>query len=239
MQTQTCEFGFLVAPDAGPNPGVVLIHDVWGLKDHTREISTRLAREGFHVLAIDLYRAMESLAIENPGRWIQELSDPEILADLEAAASFLRDHPETKSERIGLTGFCMGGMYTLLAACDRASRFAAAAPFYGMLSYDHGLLQRDGGLDPAKKPRSPLAAAPDLRCPLRAFFGEDDPYVPAADIAALEQELAGSAHPSECITYPGAGHAFMNDTYPDAYRPEAARDAYGRWVDFLTRSLTD
>ena len=84
MKTQTCEFGFLVGPDVGPNPGVVLIHDVWGLKDHTREISTRLAGEGFQVLAIDLYRAMESVTIENPGRWIQQLSDPEIVADLDS-----------------------------------------------------------------------------------------------------------------------------------------------------------
>lgn len=237
MKTQLCEFGFRVAPEEGTHPGVVLIHDVWGLKEHTRDISSRLAAEGFHVLAIDLYRTMSDVKIEDPGSWIQDLSDPDILADLRAAEAFLRAHPDTGGNPVGLTGFCMGGMYTILAACDARSGFEAAAPFYGMLSYDQGLMQREGGLDPAKKPRSPIEAAPDLACPLRAFFGAEDPYVPASEIAAFERALAPSEPAHECITYEGAGHAFMNDTYPDAYREEAARDAWAKFVEFLASQL--
>ncbi len=237
MKTQTCDFGFLAVPDSGPHPGVVLIHDVWGLKDHTRDITTRLAGEGYHVLALDLYRAMESVKIEDPGTWIQDLSDPDIIADIHAAGDFLRAHEDTAGDRVALTGFCMGGMYAVLAACEPNATFAAAAPFYGMLSYDHGLMQRDGGLDPAKKPRDPIAAAGGLHCPLLAFFGADDPYITADNIAALEKALGGVSHPHECVTYEGAGHAFMNDTYPDAYREDAAKDAWSRLVEFLAQQL--
>ncbi|MDP6981349.1 MAG: dienelactone hydrolase family protein [Myxococcota bacterium] len=239
MKTQTCEFGFLAAPDSGSHPAVVMIHDVWGLKEHTRDIATRLAGEGFRVLALDLYRGMSNVKIENPGPWIQGLSDPDIVADLHAAAAFMRDRPDTAGHAVGLTGFCMGGMYALLAACEGdESAFAAVAPFYGMLSYDHGLMQADGGLDPAKKPRDPIAAAGDLHCPVLAFFGAEDPYITLDDIAALEEKFEGVSHPHECVTYEGAGHAFMNDTYPDAYRDDAAKDAWGRLVAFLGQHLS-
>ncbi|MBW2390424.1 MAG: dienelactone hydrolase family protein [Deltaproteobacteria bacterium] len=88
----------MAAPDTGRHPGIVLIHDVWGLADHTRDVSRRLADEGFHVLGIDLYREFASKEIENPGSWIQNLSDPDLLADIRAAARFLAGHPDTERE---------------------------------------------------------------------------------------------------------------------------------------------
>ncbi|MCP4038244.1 MAG: dienelactone hydrolase family protein [bacterium] len=237
MKTQTCDFGFLAAPEEGPAPGLVLVHDVWGLSDHTRDISQRLAAEGFSVLAIDLYRTMPSREIGNPGTWIQELSDPDIVADIHAAGAFLAAHPDSAGAKIGLVGFCMGGMYALHAACDGRDTFVAAVSFYGMLSYSHGLMQREGGLDPAKKPRDPIAAARDLSCPLLALFGTEDPYIPLDDIATLERELATTSIAHDCVTYEGVGHAFMNDTNADAYRPDAALDAWARMTAFLKAHL--
>jgi carboxymethylenebutenolidase len=237
VKAQTCEFGYLAAPDTGRHPGIVLIHDVWGLADHTRDVSRRLADEGFHVLGIDLYREFASKEIENPGSWIQNLSDPDLLADIRAAARFLAGHPDSRNEKVGVVGFCMGGMYALLAGCDREGEIAATVPFYGLLSYTHGLLQAGSGLDPALKPREPLEAARELRCPMLAFFGDEDPYVSAEDIAALEVSLGISGQQADCICYPGAGHAFMNDTREDAYRPDAARDAWEKMAAFLRTQL--
>jgi carboxymethylenebutenolidase len=87
-----------------------MIHDVWGLKDHTRDMATRLAREGFHVLAIDLYRDFANKEIKEPGPWIRDLSDPEILADIRAGVSFLSAQPASAGQRAGVLGFCMGGV---------------------------------------------------------------------------------------------------------------------------------
>lgn len=238
MKTQTCDFGFLAAPDAGPHPGVLLVHDVWGLRDHTRDVATRLAAEGFHVLAIDLYRDFANKKIEDPGPWIRDLSDPDLLADIRAAVAFLEGHQDSLAKKVGLVGFCMGGMYAVLAGCDPEGTLSATVPFYGLLSHSGGLLERDGGLDPARKPIEPIQAGKGLRCPLLAFFGEDDPHISMADIDALEETTSQSSHPAECVRYAGAGHAFMNDTYPDAYHPEAAKDAWVRTIAFLNDKLS-
>src|SRR6185503_3765494 len=138
MKTSEVELGFLALPDRGPSPGVVMIHDVWGLSAHTRDYASRLADEGFAVLAIDLYRRARPEKIENPGKWMRELSDVQVLADLASGQSFLASLPETNG-RVGVLGFCMGGMYALMAGCAELD-FAASVPFYGLLSFGHGLL---------------------------------------------------------------------------------------------------
>ena len=235
VHTEELEAGYLARPQAGRHPGVVMVHDIWGLADHTRDMARRLAGEGFCVLAVNLYRRLERVHIENPGAWMRALSDPEVQGDLQAAIDLLHARPEV-SGRVGLTGFCMGGMYALMGACA-CSGLAAAAPFYGLLSHRRGLLHDPQGLDPARKPREPLAMAPELRCPLLAFFGEQDEFIPVEEVRALEAALARSAQPHEVVLYPGAGHAFMNDTRPAAFRPEIARDAWGRLLRFFREHL--
>ncbi len=236
MQTRDVELGFLAYPESGSHPGVVLIHDVWGLGEHPRDLARRLAQEGFGVLALDLYRRAPPAKIEDPGRWIRELSDPQVLSDIQAGVDFLVGEPPTAGRRVGVTGFCMGGMYALLAACG-CRGLSAAVPFYGMLSYEHGMLHAEGGLDPARKPRQPLDAAADLCCPLLAFFGEDDVYIPEADVATLQERLGDARHESQVVVVPGAGHAFMNDSRPDAFRPEAAREAWSKTLAFFGARL--
>jgi carboxymethylenebutenolidase len=188
------------------------------------------------VLAVDLYRNMGDLRIDAPGPFMRALSDPEAIADVREAAAFLARHPASAGRPVGVVGFCMGGMVALLAACA-ASELAAAVPFYGLLSHEHGLLYADAGLDPEKKPRQPLAAAADLLCPLLCFFGAEDEYIPMSDVERLRQQLAAVEMPTEVVVYPDAGHAFLNDTRPDAYRPEAARDAWSRMLAFLHSRL--
>jgi carboxymethylenebutenolidase len=235
MKSQSVELGFLVTPDAPQAPGVVMIHDVWGLADHTRDLATRLAAEGFAVLAVDLYRREREVKIENPGAWMRALADPQVLADLRDAAAFLASRSETNG-KVGVVGFCMGGMYALMAGCAELG-FAASVPFYGLLSHRHGLLHDAAGLDPEKKPNEPLAMASELGCPLLAFFGDRDEFVPMEDVHALERAFAAAPAPAEVVVVEGAGHAFMNDTRPDAYRPEAAAEAWRRTVAFLGGEL--
>ena len=236
------ELGYLAHPAAPPEPGgatragVVVVHDVWGLSDHTRDLARRFAAEGLAALAVNLYRRLPELALEDPGRWIRELSDPGMLAEVQAAVDFLAGHPAVAGHRVGVVGFCMGGMYALLAAAS-CRGLSASVVFYGLLSHAHGMLHAAGGLDPARKPREPVAAAAEIRCPLLAFFGEDDEFVPLADVERLRAALAGASHPAEVVVCPGAGHAFMNDTRPAAFRPELARRAWSRTLEFLRHEL--
>ncbi|MDJ0787478.1 MAG: dienelactone hydrolase family protein [Myxococcota bacterium] len=233
MEAQEDELGHLALPDTptqGRLPGVVMIPDVWGLADHTRDLAQRLAAEGFAVRAVDVYRKTGRPDISDPSEampWIASLSDPLVLETLQEAVDDLAARPDVGA--VGITGFCMGGMYALLAACG-CRGIAACAPFYGMLRYDEGL-------DPERKPRSPLDAIPDLTCPVLGLYGEDDALISVAEVRELEKGLAATGHDTEVVLYSGAGHAFMNDTREAMYRPEAARDAWARLVPFLRRHL--
>ena len=215
---------------------MVVIHDVWGLSDHTRDLARRFAAEGFAALAVDLYRRLPEVKIEDPGRWIRELSDPGMLEEVQAAVDFLASHPAVSGHRIGVVGFCMGGMYALLAAAG-CRAVSASVVFYGLLSHARGMLHAEGGLDRARKPREPVAAAAQIACPLLACFGEEDEFVPLSDVDRLRDALSGASHAADIVVYPGAGHAFMNDTRPVAYRPDQARRAWSRTLEFLRREL--
>jgi len=218
--------GWLVRPEEQGAPALVLVPDVRGLSEHYRDVARRFAAAGFTTLAVDLYSregTPELPDMEAVGRWIQSLSDRRVLADLESAVAVLA----RESPRVGITGFCLGGQYAFMAAC-RVAGLAAAVSWYGML--------RSEG-PRALKPESPLEMAPRLGCPWLGLYGEDDPLVPAADLAALRAILEREGKTFEILTYPGAGHAFYNDTRPEAYRPAAAADAFGRAVAFLRRHL--
>jgi carboxymethylenebutenolidase len=233
------ELGYLAHPTGAgtaSQPGVVVIHDVWGLGDHTRDIARRFAAEGFAALAVDLYRRLPGEKIEDPGRWMRDLSDPGMLEEVQAAIDFLAPHPAVSGHRIGVVGFCMGGMYALLAAAS-CRGLSASVVFYGLLSHAHGMLRQPGGLDRTRKPREPVAAAAGITCPLLGCFGEDDEFVPLADVDRLRDALSGASHAADIVVYPGAGHAFMNDTRPAAFRPDQARRAWSRTLDFLRHEL--
>jgi carboxymethylenebutenolidase len=232
--------GYLAHRAADAQPGVVVIHDVWGLSDHYRDLARRLAADGFAALAVNLYRRTPEPKISDPGAWIRGLSDVQVIADVQAAVDALAAHASVAGRRIGVVGFCMGGTYAIHAAAS-CHGLSAAVPFYGMLSHEHGLLAAPPGesLDPARKPRSPLDAARAVRCPLLGCFGADDPYVPTDDVQRFDENLDASAQPHEVIVYAGAGHAFVNDTRAEMYRPEAARDAWSRMLAWFRRYLVE
>jgi len=224
--------GFLAEPAARPAPGVVVIPDVWGLSDHTRDIAGRLAGEGFAALALDVYRKTGRPSLDDPAAalaWIRELSDPLVLETVQEGIDALAAHAAVAGRKVGAIGFCMGGQYAWLAACT-CRGLSAVAPCYGMLRYAPGL-------DPTKKPRSPLDAVAELRCPALGLYGEEDAIIPNADVDELEVRLAQQRQPFEIVRYAGAGHAFLNDTRPALYRPEAAADAWRRLVAFLLLHL--
>jgi carboxymethylenebutenolidase len=232
VRTAELAEGFLAEPGGGPQPGVVVIPDVWGLGDHTRDIAQRLAREGFAALGLDIYRKTGRPSLADPAAalaWIRELSDPLVLETVQEGIDALAHHAAVAGREVGLIGFCMGGQYAWLAACS-CRGLSAVAPFYGMLRYEPGL-------DAKKKPREPLAAIAALSCPALGLYGREDALIPNADVDELEARLAKQPQPFEIVRYAGAGHAFLNDTRPALYRPEPAADAWRRLLAFLHARL--
>jgi carboxymethylenebutenolidase len=223
--------GYAAWPDgAGPFPALVLIPDVRGLYEHYRDVARRFAAQGFFTFAFDVYSregAPELPDMAAVFRWMRQLPDRRVLADIEAAVGFLAGRPEVCADAIGVTGFCMGGQYALMAACT-VRRLAACVSWYGMLRY----AETD-----EIKPSSPLDLAASLVCPYLGLFGQEDAIIPPADVEELRSILTRAGKTFDIKVYPGAGHAFFNDTRPDAYRPEAAADGWSRAIAFLRRHL--
>ncbi len=216
--------------DTATIPGLVLIPDVRGLSRHYRDIAHRCAAEGFFTLAVDLYSREGTPDLPDMAavfRCIAALPDPRVLADLGAAVAYLARRPETAGRPVGITGFCLGGQYSLMAACT-VPGLAACVSWYGMLRYT----ERN-----ERKPASPLDLAPRLACPYLGLFGAEDELIPPADVEELRRILTTGGKSFELRSYAGAGHAFFNDTRPDVYRPDAAADAWPRAVAFLRRHL--
>lgn len=211
-------------------PAVILVPDVRGLSTHYRDIAERFAREGFFALAVDLYSregAPSLPTLESVFAWMQQLDDRRVLDDIDAAVRFLGSRIDVRASSIGIAGFCMGGQYALMASCV-VRGLAACISFYGMLRY---------GEKTPLRPRDPLDLAPGLRCPYLGLFGEDDVLIPRADVKELEGLLRKADKTFQIKMYQGAGHAFFNDTRADAYRPEVAKDAWQRCIQFLRAHL--
>ena len=223
--------GYCAAPGgAGRAPAIVLIPDVRGLSDFYRGVARRFAAAGFVALAVDLYSregAPDLADMDAVFRWIRALPDRRVLGDVAAAVRHLGGRAEVRHGGVGVAGFCLGGQYALMAACT-VPGLAACVSWYGMLRY----AETD-----AVKPESPLAMASRLACPYLGLFGGDDALIPRTDVDELRETLARTGRPVEIVEYPGAGHAFMNETRPDAYRPEAAADSWRRATAFLQTHL--
>ncbi len=224
--------GYLSRPaGAGPWPAVVVVHEIWGMTDHIRDLARRFASEGFVALVPDLWErdrgrgfpvGTEDLKVLRD--FVGTVPDERIVGDLAAAARFLQARPEVRREAVGTAGFCMGGIYAFHLACEEGTPVRACVDFYGRLRYDR--------VTP-EKPRGNLERVRDLRCPLLGIFGALDDLIPLRDVLALKESLGGRG---SVIAYPRAGHAFMNDTRP-TYRPEEAKDAWRRAVLFLRERL--
>ncbi len=222
--------GALYLPEMGPPaPGVVVIPDVRGLYEHFHDIARRLAASGYAALAVDLYSRGEVPDISTPQttfKFIAELPDTRVIADLQAAIDFLAGHAQV-TDRIGMTGFCMGGKLTWLAAAN-CRGLSSAAAWYGMLRSDQ--------ID-ANNPEHPIDAVERLSCPVLGLFGAEDPFIPLDQVADLESRAAEHGLDVEVVVYPGAGHAFANSSRPEGYREEAAEDAWRRVFSLFERTL--
>lgn len=197
-----------------PGRGLVLIPDIGGLRPLFDEHAQRLADDhGWAVVAVEPWPGREHLSLEERLASVATIDDAALLADLAAAADALGVDP------VGVTGFCMGGMFTLKAA--GTGRFHRAVAFYGMLRVPEHW-QGDGTIEPLDAVAAPTA------CPAMAIVGTVDQWTPPDDVAAAE--AAGVT----VVRYDGADHGFVHDPTRPAHRAADAADAWSRAVAFLS-----
>ena len=210
--------GYLAQPKTSQAlPGLLLIHEWWGLNDHIKDVARRYAREGFVTLAVDLYGGRVAKDADQASRWMGELKPEAGVRSIRAAFSYLHPQPYVKSGRIGITGFCMGGSFTLLGACH-IPEMKAAAPFYGDIP----------------DPDDPIK---NIRCPLLFIGAEKDAWITVDKMNRLKTAIQKYGLAGEVQVYPGAQHAFFNNTRPDGYNVDSASDAWGCVTGFLHQHL--
>lgn len=197
-----------------PCPALILIHEWWGVTEHIEDIARRYAAEGFLVVAPDLYDGVTTRDADEAARLMAGLSLEKGLISLGIVLDGLRSRAGVTA--VGVTGFCMGGTFALRLACE--TKLDAAVPFYGDVPEETGFIA-------------------GLSCPLLFIGGEKDAWITSAKMDRLAEALRRHRQNGEVRVYPGAAHAFFNDTRPEVYSPADAADAWKRVIDFLKQHL--
>lgn len=212
-------------PDGkSPAPAIVVIQHAPGIDSFLQTMVARLAEAGYVAAAPDLYHRVDA-RLDGMAK-MKLLRDRDVEADVAAAVEWLRSHPAVDRERLGITGFCMGGRVVYLAAATNP-HFKAAVAYYGgniMVPWGEGV--------PA-----PFARTAEIRCPLLFHFGAEDSNPSPADMHKLDVELTRHGKPHEFYVHEGAGHAFMNFTNAERYRKDAAEASWPRTLEFFARYL--
>ena len=204
---------YVARPDNDTAAAVVLIQEWWGINDHIRDIAGRYAKEGYLCVAPDLYRRKLARNTEEASKLMQALAIEDGIETIREAIAAAKQTYNV--QKVGITGYCMGGTFALRAACE-ISELAAAAPFYGDIPEENILKQ--------------------LKVPTLFIAGKRDAWINQEKVNALIESARRYNLPLEVVTY-DADHAFFNDTRPEVYNAEAAADAWRRVLDLFRKHL--
>jgi len=200
---QTVEFasngntasGYLAAPDGGSGPGLLVIQEWWGVSQSLKDVCDRLASAGFVALAPDLYHGEladpEHQEMDKAAELMNALPPDRAGRDMSGAVDYLVGHEGVTGDGVGVVGFCMGGLLSMIIAANRGDKVQAVVPFYGYPSGD---------------------AEPDwsgLTAVVRGHMAENDDFFGPDGAHALEAKLQGLGKDVQITVHPGTGHAFM------------------------------
>ena len=212
--------GYLAEPAGGKGPGVVVIQEWWGLTDQIKGVADKLAGAGYRALVPDLYRGKATLDAKEAEHLMNGLDFGDAASqDVRGAVQYLKS---TGSARTGVTGFCMGGALTVLAAVN-VPEADATVVWYGF-------------------PPLEYVDASRIKGPMMAHWALNDEFFPIAKVDDLEKKLKGANVQFDFHRYP-AKHAFANETAnerglpPLEYNPEAAELAWKRTMEFFGKNL--
>jgi carboxymethylenebutenolidase len=193
-------------------PGVIMIHEWWGLNDGIRDAAEMLAGQGYQVIAVDLFGSVASTS-DAARVQVSSLDQAKALANLKAAADFLRGNGATK---IASLGWCFGGGQSLQLSLS-GEELDATVIYYGNLVTDRNQLQK-------------------IKWPVLGVFGDKDTSIPVSTVTDFKDSLTFLGTTNEIYVYPGVGHAFANPSGAN-YAPRETADAWGKTLAFLNKNL--
>jgi len=216
--------GYLARPaSGGPHPGVVVFMEIFGVNGHIRDVTERVAREGYVALAPDYFHrtgpgveyGYDDDGMAKGMKLLGQLVASEMIGDARAAVAFLRGRDDV-TDKVGAMGFCIGGHMTYLAACE--TDVDAAASFYG-----GGIVADPGPGGEA----STVGRTGKIRGHLLCLFGGQDALIPADQVATIRKALADAGTSHEVVVYDPANHGFFCDQRA-TYHAASAKDAWER-----------
>jgi len=221
---------FCVGPDdAKTYPGLIVVHEIFGLNEHIEDVSRRFAGQGLRVYAPDLFAEASGLVADRNDLdamrkvWTA-IPDQQLIDDLKAVLALAQSSSEVRSDQIGAIGYCMGGAIAFMFACN-APELAWVADYYGRIYYPDTT---------ATKPKHPIDYCEGLNCPVLGIFSGIDELIPIPQIEEFTRRLTAHGKGVEVKIYEDAPHAFFNDTRPK-FHADAAKDAWVRTLDFIAR----
>ncbi len=225
---------YLASPtEAGPHPAVIVVQEIFGVNAHIRDVTERIAQEGYVAIAPAIYQrqapdfetgyTME--AIEEGKRYKEQTQTVELLSDLQATIDYLYELPQVKTTGVGLIGFCFGGHVVYLGAT--LPDVKATASFYGA-----GIVNWNPG-----NGQPTITRTPEIRGMLYAFFGGQDASIPLSEVEQIQQTLKNHHIAHQVFIYPDADHGFFCDQR-GSYHPPSAQDAWQKVLNLYQIHLT-
>jgi carboxymethylenebutenolidase len=208
--------GYLSKPDGkGPFPSVIMIHEWWGLNKNIKEAADKLAKNGYVVLAVDLYKGKLATNPDEANKFMGDVKKEEAMETLNSAYSWLKKYPASKDGKIGTIGWCFGGGYSLQAGLN-LPKVDAVVIYYGLLESDPKVLSK-------------------LKGPVLGIFGNQDGWINTKMVNGFEGGLT-EAKVVHSINRYDADHAFANPSNPK-YNQTAEADAWGKTLAFFNQNL--
>ncbi|MDJ0632761.1 MAG: dienelactone hydrolase family protein [Xenococcaceae cyanobacterium MO_188.B29] len=224
---------YVAMPDQPGNfPGVIVIQEIFGVNSHIRDITERLAKEGYVAIAPAIYQRQApgfetgytEKDLEVGRKYKNQTKAEELISDIQATINYLYSLPKVKPGGIGTIGFCFGGHVTYLVAT--LEDIKATASFYGA-----GIANScPGGGEPT------ITRTKDIKGTLYGFFGTEDPLIPNEQVDEIEAELKKQTIPHQIFRYDGATHGFICDQR-NSYNPQAAQDAWTKVLNLFGQIL--
>lgn len=221
-------YGYVAHPaSGGPFATILVIHEIFSVHEHIKDIVRRLAKAGYYAIAPDLYSRVGDVGsmktIDEIRPVVAKVFDKDAMADLDSTAAFAKASGKADTGRLGITGFCAGGRYTWLYA-EHNPNLKAAVAWYGPLT----------GQPSEQRPTNPIDQVANLKCPVLGLYGGADTGIPADSIAQMKAAVQKAGKVAEFVVYPDTPHAFNAD-YRPSYRETPAKDGWQKMLAWFKK----
>ena len=215
-------------PDGkGPFPLVLVVHEIFGVHEHIKDVCRRLAKAGYMAIAPELFARQGDVSklqgFEEILKVVGKVPDDQVMKDLDATTAWAKQTGKVDGNRVAITGFCWGGRIVWLYAARTSLK--AGAAWYGRISHATN----------GNQTKTPLDVGAKLKTPVLGFYGGRDSGIPLAHVELMRREIAKSNNGSEILVYPEAQHAFFAD-YRPSYSKVDAEDAWPKMLAWFKKN---